>query len=347
MRPAFSLLTLLSLVLTAGIACTSSEPSGNAGERPDLVYVQRDTATSLWSIHGYKEGLGSWEIAPGPAGLPRPAGDLLRVRPGTGELLYVSEDPGRGGYLLLDPASGRLRQLPLPGVVQSWSPQGDLLLTSVAGVATVVTVDGAERATVPTCSPPASCGVPHWVPAGDAFVVHRRPPRGEADLWLVPLDGSAEVNLTQTPAASEIGPSSDPDGQHLVYERETDFTLVVANADGSEPRPLLAPVGLGNFPWSPDGATVAADASIGGESGLWLIPLDGAPRLVTPPGERLVVVSHIAWSPDGTRLAYEAFDGTAGDAPGVFVIKADGTERRQVNVPGLPAGAVDWLPALP
>lgn len=343
-RPGFSLLSTMVFVLAGALACTSSEPNDDSAPMPDLVYAEQHETTALWSIYGYTEGEGSREIAPGPTNLPRPAQSFLLVRPTTGELLYVSEDSGNEGYILLNPATGKFQRLNLPGVVQSWSPGGDLLVTGVENVATVVTVGGAVRTTV--CGPPVICGVPQWTPSGDAIVVFRRPAGDQADLWLVPLDGSAELNLTQTPTMSEIGPSFSPDGRHLVYERQPGFELVVSNADGSEASPLIAPVGLGNFPWSPDGLGVAVDASVGDRSGLVLVPLSGDPRVITPPGETLVVVSHIAWSPDGNRLAYEAFDGTASDAPGAFVINADGSGRRQVNTPGNPASGVAWIPEL-
>jgi Tol biopolymer transport system component len=330
---------LLFGTLLGPLSCSSSEPNNNPAPQPELVYVELDQTTNLRSIQGYRTDQGVFEIAPGSGNLPRPAFEYLKVRPTTGELLYYSENSPSPGYVLLNASSGEYRRLDLPGDVQEWSPDGDLLTTFVAGLLTVVTVEGAERATIP-CPSATTCGAPHWA-SSDAIVLFRRPAGGQADLWLVPFDGSGEVNLTQTPDADEIGPSYSPDGQHLAYERGDE--LVVSTGDGGDPRPLVDSIGLGNFPWSPDSRTVAVESTIGDQFGLTLAPLDGDPHIITPPGELLVVVSHIEWSPDGERLAYEAFDDTPGHEPGVFVIHRDGSGRNQLNRPGSPASAVAWI----
>jgi hypothetical protein len=327
------------------LACTGSEPRDEEIEMPELVYAEFDEPNDLWSIRGYTEGRGSGEMVPGPAGLPRPVTDFLLVRPTTGELLYVSEELDIQGYVLLNPASGEFQRPDLPGSVQEWSPNGDLLTTYFGDAHLVVTVEGAVRATI--CSPTISCGVPRWTPSGDAVVVFRQPAGSETDLWLVPLSGAAEVNLTQTANASEISPSYSPDGHHLVYERRPNFEVVVSNADGSDARPLLSPANLGNFPWPPDGLSVAVHGSVGGQFGLALVPLDGNPRLITPPDQNLTLPTRIAWSPDGNRLAYGAYDGTPSDVPGVFLINVDGTGRRQLNTPGTQAYGHMWMPDLP
>jgi hypothetical protein len=340
--PAFILLCALPAVL----ACTDSEPSDPvdpALEVPDLVYAEFEPATFTWSIHGYTEGEGSQEIVPGPAALPVPYNDLFRVRPTTGELLYNSVDlsGNEQHYVLLDLRSGELSRLSLPGEVQDWSPSGDQLTTYSNGDHLVVTLEGAIRGSI--CSSTEVCGVPEWEPGGQALALYRRPPGGHADLWRVALTGEPDVNLTRTPTVDEFGPSYSPTGQHFVYLRDH-RDLVVMNADGSGARQLITPAGLGNFPWSPDGHSVAVEATLGDQTGLTVVPLNGSPRLVTPAGERLYIPSRIEWSPDGTRLAYLAFDGTPTEGVGLFVINVDGSGRRQVNRPGTQAYAAAWIP---
>ncbi len=314
-------------------------------EMPELVYVDHDRANFLFSLHAYSEGEGSREIAPGPSALPRPSYDLLRVRPTTGELLYISEDSSGNEqhYVLLNPAAGEFRRLALPGEVQDWSPSGDLLSTYSGGDHLIVTLDGAIRATI--CGPSEDCGVPEWEPGSDAVVIFRRPDGGDADLWRVPLTGEAEVNLTRSPTTDERGPSYSPTGQHFAYLREH-FELVVMNADGTGARQLMSPV-RGQSPWSPDGLSVAVDATLEGHTGLVVVPLHGDPHLVTPPGETLYIPSRIGWSPDGSRLLYSAFDGAAGDNVGLYLINLDGSGRRKVNSPGTDAYAAAWIPDVP
>jgi dipeptidyl aminopeptidase/acylaminoacyl peptidase len=335
--------------MAAVFACTATEPRDEPAAMPDIVYTERDSSTGLWSIQGYTDEDGVREIAPGQMNLPRPVHDFLIVRPTTGELLYISHDPGHTGYILLNPRSGEFRQLEFPGFsVHNWSPTGDLLWTYYGDSAQAVTLEGAVfRAT--NCPPATSCGAPHWAPSGDAFVSFRRPAGGEADLWLTPLAGGPAVNLTQTADASEVGGSYSSDGRHIVYQRDPGFELVVSNADGSDARPLAAPVDIGDFPWSPDGLRLAVVGRVGGQWGLALVPLDGAPRIITPPTESMLgLVPRIAWSPDGTRLAYSAWESQVSDAPpGVFVINVTGSGRRQLNRRGNDAYLGAWLPDLP
>lgn len=344
-RPGSWLLPVLLGTLGGALGCTGSEPSNELAKMPDLVYTEHDESNGSWTIFGYWEGEGAREIAPGPAALPRPVYDFLLVRPTTGELLYQTLDP-EWGYILLNPASGQFRRLELPGQVQDWSPTGDLLTTVLWDVHLVVTMDGAVRATV--CSPPVTCGVHHWAPRGDALVGFREPAGGDADLWRVPMDGGPERNLTKTAFISEIGGFYSPDGQYLAYWRRPYLDLVVANADGGDARPLIAPIGFSNFSWSPHGGRVALDAMVGDQGGVVLVSLAGdPPRLITPPGENLNHFSDISWSPDGGRLVYGALDGTARNGPGVFVINVDGSGRRQLSTPGGIASRAAWIPDVP
>jgi Tol biopolymer transport system component len=323
-------------------ACQGTEPGEGSADLPELVYAERDEGTGLWSIQGYVEDRGSRELAPGPDGAPRPSVGGLLVRPTTGELLYYSEDPGYLGHLLLDPGSGDVRRLSVPGVPLEWSPLGDLLTVVADQAILVVTLDGEVRRTV--CAPTQTCGVPAWAPSGGALAVSRRTASGKPDLWLVPSVGGAETNLTQTAPASETNPSWSPDGTLIAYYKEEDFQLVVANADGTGARPLFAPITPGDFAWLPDGRAVAVRGTLDDEPGIVRVPLDGMPSLLTPPGERPVDASRLSWSPSGDRLVYLAYDGTERDYPGVFLIRPDGSDRRQLNRPGNVATDPAWIP---
>ena len=97
---------------------------------------------------------------------------------------------------------------------------------------------------------------------------------------------------------------------------------------------------VGNFPWSLDGTTIAVDGNVGDQFGLVLVPLQGTPQLLAV--ERLFLPTHIAWAPDGNRLAYVARD--AADAFGVFLINRDGSGKRQLSTPGNTALTPAWMP---
>jgi dipeptidyl aminopeptidase/acylaminoacyl peptidase len=331
------------LLLAGLLACGTSDPTPL--ERPELVFAETDPATGLSTIVGYSDADGVREIVPGESRLARPAYGHVLVRPSTGELLYYSDEQPRPGLLLLDPTTGRIDHLELPGVPLNWSPDGALLVVNDGQSQVVVTPAGAVRETV--CRGDLyTCGVHSWTPGSDAVIGSRSTAGGRPDLWLVPLSGAPPVNLTQTPATGEIRPSYSPDGGLLAYERQND--LVLANADGSGARLLTSNVFLAADPWSPDGSrlVLATPDERGSGYGIAIVPVDGAAQIITPPDEQSTVVPQVSWSPDGRRLAYTVFPGAE---PGIEVvlINVDGTGRRRLSTPGNTAVLPAWLPGTP
>jgi Tol biopolymer transport system component len=57
-----------------------------------------------------------------------------------------------------------------------------------------------------------------------------------------------------------------------------------------------------------------------------------------------VDTSRLTWPPSGERPVYLAYDGTERDYPGVFLIRPDGSDRRQLNRPGNVATDPSWIP---
>ncbi len=341
--------------LFALLACSGSEPTDDLEARPELVYAERDGRTGLWSIRGYRDGLlGSYEIVPGPKNLPRPATPWTKMRPTTGELLYIAEDIADGRYILLNPSSGEFSRPALPDNVVSWSPTGDLLTAFTVNGLQAVALDGTVRATI--CSGPFICEPVEWTPSGDALIVARREVGTLFDLWRVPLDGGAAANLTGTEEVSEFAASHSPDGRYLAFSRETappnragERDVWLAGADATDPRPLIAPANpweQGSLPWSPDGSSLAVYGSAGDVSGLVVVPLIGEPRLISP-GEILGWHSDIDWSPDGNRLAYTAEGPPGSNVAAVYLINRDGTGRRLLNRPNHAGGGPHWLPQQP
>jgi len=99
---------------------------------------------------------------------------------------------------------------------------------------------------------------------------------------------------------------------------------------------------LGGPAISPDGLEVAAIANDGGQFNLWVWPLGGGePRQLTQFRDQ--AVRQVAWSPDGTALAFMA-DRDGDEQYQVFLLDRDGGEPRRISRAD---GRQHWLGAAP
>lgn len=130
-----------------------------------------------------------------------------------------------------------------------------------------------------------------------------------------------ETRLTET-AEAEYEARYSPDGLHLAYVRGSG-TLVVAGADGSDPRPLLEHWTPPDYAWSPDGRWIAysvPDTAYNHE--VFIVSVEG--------GEPYNVSRHPdddtgpRWSPDGKRLVWvSSRHQDTRDIWGVWLTRAD------------------------
>jgi Tol biopolymer transport system component len=229
---------------------------------------------------------------------------------------------------------------------------GDLFATSL---------DGGN--VVRLTSDPADDAQSAWSPDGRR-VAFKAVRRGSNQLAWMAWDGSAQAQLTRTFRASEGQPAWTPDGRRLLFRRAPENPLVQdgdlwlldpARTQALE-EPAVSPVlerpGDERYPAvSPDGTRIAfrGDLDLRADTGdeeLYVAPWDGEragePVQVT---RDAVPDSAPAWSPDGTRLAFEsARDSAAAELRDVYVVRADGRGlRRLTEHPALDEGPA-WSP---
>jgi Tol biopolymer transport system component len=292
--------------------------------------TDREARTGLYRVG--PDGSGLARVGP----LPRPYGRPIlsldgnriawasweRVAGGGGQSgLFVSHTDGSGRRLLLQVQDGALEPV-------AWSPDGRRLLFWTQEAAArqsgrrleVVNADGSDRGTV-LHDPDWSAGketvrlVTWRGDAGGVIFVSRlrgsastQQPEEEA-IFGVAADGSEASYEVLRFGTGEHPVAWSPDGKHvavlvgppIIDGRQAAQRLEVRRLDGSEARTLATMVGIG---W----------AAIPGSTG-----------------------STIAWSPDGSALAFIG----GNPAAGLFVAQVDGSALHRL--PAAPAQLADFV----
>jgi TolB protein len=127
---------------------------------------------------------------------------------------------------------------------------------------------------------------------------------GEWDVWVVGVDGSAPVQLTDAPGI-EGGPTWSPDGREIAYHSNHlgQSELWALSTEGGESRRLTDdPAEDLTAAWSPDGTRIAFTSDRGGDYELYSMATDGSDvrKVTDSEGQGW----NPSWSPDGRTIAY-------------------------------------------
>jgi Tol biopolymer transport system component len=252
------------------------------------------------------------------------------------------------------------------GIFPTYAPSDDRLLSNDQRGARLskdilaIAADGSQPSVFVKGGDKSALG-PVWSPSGDrvAFALGQFFPQqlgpAIADIAVVNRDGSGLKILTDGSGNAGF-PSWSPDGSQIVYRAAGKDRLglyIVTVATGAV-RALTADSSHDNFPaWSPKGDRIAFTRFFEGDYELYTIKADGtdARRLTNQPGND----AHSAWSPDGEWLAFSGSRGGFKDEaalhPGnpqpygdIYVMRADGSDVRQLTDTPFEEGTVAWAP---
>lgn len=141
-------------------------------------------------------------------------------------------------------------------------------------------------------------------------------------------------------------PSWSPDGSKLAFAGTDDqgTGIFIVPSDGSTAPQRLTTAdqqGTDGPTWSPDGSEIAyARSAASGTSEIIKVPTSGGAPVTLASGENFAAPD---WSPDGAQLAYVGKSPQG--SPAIFVMDADGSNKRQVTHGSAPAGAPAWSPS--
>jgi Tol biopolymer transport system component len=141
------------------------------------------------------------------------------------------------------------------------------------------------------------------------------------------------VSPTTAAIASAIAPPTLPGGR-LVYNRFIDErgSVFTINPDGTDTKPLVLPAWVSPR-WSPDRQRISvAENDPEGHLSVGLADPDGHNYVQFDNPDPALDLAGMAWSPDGSRLAVEGWDGSDVTRSGIYTVRAsDGGDLIRVT----------------
>lgn len=223
----------------------------------------------------------------------------------------------------------------------------------------VMNADGTNPVAVTSDGPlpdTVGSGDPTWSPDGTklAFVSDRNGKRRQ-EIWVINVDGTGLTQLTtnvqlttdgQGPVYSkDFEPAWSPDGSRIAFSSDRagigNHELYVMNPDGTNAIRLTNTPNDDRFPtWSPDSQKIAFSRNGGAQPGIKIMNRDGTNEVNVISGG-----FGPAWSPDGTRFAFQGLDPGNGFMVAVFTVNSDGTNVVKITDNAFNCNAPAWAPS--
>jgi len=345
----------------------------------DLATSERQVLTTgageKWSPHWNKDGRIAYASG-GPdggvefvSGAPGARGEVRSPSwsPDGRRMVFHRDVESRWPPIQAWPSRDARFRLVRTGIFPSYSPEGDRLVVNdrTAGALhnsiLVMDADGSRRSIL-FSDPERTALAPAWSPQGDriafgigAFFQGWLGP-SKADVAMMAADGTGVQILTD--GSGNYGFASwSPDGRRLVYRSAGNNRngLFIVDIETRAVRALTTGSAHENFPsWSPKGDRIAFTSNRDGDYEIYTIRPDGSDlqRLTHTAGND----AHNAWSPDGEWIAFTSARGGFKDEAAlhpynpqaygdVYVMRADGSEVRQLTDNQFEEGTPNWFSA--
>jgi Tol biopolymer transport system component len=230
-----------------------------------------------------------------------------------GKIVFVGQETS----FTIDPDGSDLNQIGPAGSTfcTTWSPDSSKVLCNLfseeGGQPATANPDGSGF-TLLNPSLPLACL--NWSPDGTRLLCTTPEEANPAEAGLYTVRSSDAGDLVRVsatpPGGFDDGYGYSPDGSRILFARfdsNDHGTLISVKPDGSDPVQLSPP-------------------------GLSVIDLGFFDRIGAD------------WAPDGSRVAFAAFDESSRRTTGLFVVNADGSGLRLVTPSGVGALSAQWSP---
>jgi TolB protein len=206
--------------------------------------------------------------------------------PGGQKIAFWSNRDSQEGIYLMNPDGSDVTYLISGSRDPSWSPDGQKITFAQGGNIQTMNLDGTgvTQLTQYQQFPDPTAAQPVWSPTGQqiAFVALHIVSEGSMEIYLINVDGSNLIRLTDSPG-DDYGPAWSPDGKKIAFVshragvREYNPEIYVVNADSSDLTRLTYNLGGVEDPtWSPDGQQIAVRAYRDGMPDIYVMNVDGS-----------------------------------------------------------------------
>lgn len=185
---------------------------------------------------------------------------------------------------------------------------------------------------------------PSFSPDGKRILFANRAGVGPTSLWMVDNNGE-NASLLYTGADTIVAADWSSDGNTIAFAMAVnipnEYQIFLMGADGSNVRQLthnLAGIG-GSLDWSPDGRYLLIYAGPDGDKDIFRIDVAAQTATQLTDGGNNAASSY---SPDGQWIAFNSLRNN--DQADIFIMRADGTDLRQVTTNPEPDWQPQWEP---